>query len=98
MMEKGYQTGNPVVYQDSKGNVGRGLATVASIMPCFPQAVCLLGSAEPVSTAPVFTIIVSLIALLSALFVILSKKYPPKVEQWAYGTIGMILGFWLRRA
>lgn len=67
-------------------------------MSAFPQLVCLVGPAETVSLTPAFTIIVSLIALLSALYVILSKKYPPKVEQWAYGTIGMILGFWLRRA
>lgn len=97
-MEEGHQTGNPVVYQHSNGSVGRGLSTAASIMSSFPQPVCMLGSAEAVSTTSVFTIIVSLIALLSALYVILSRKYPPKVEQWAYGTIGMILGFWLRRA
>jgi hypothetical protein len=98
MKEKGYQTDNLVVSQDSESSIGRGLSTAAISMSSFPQVVCILGSAEAVSTTPVFTIIVSLIALLSALYVILSKKYPPKVEQWAYGTIGMILGFWLRRA
>lgn len=97
-MEKGYQTGNLAVSQDSNGNVGRGLSRATSITSSFVQVMCVLGPAEPVGTTPVFTIIVSLIALLSALYVILSRKYPPKVEQWAYGTIGMILGFWLRRA
>jgi hypothetical protein len=45
---------------------------------------------------PAFSATVSLIVLLAALFVILSKRYPPKVEHWAYATVGTVLGFWLR--
>jgi hypothetical protein len=41
---------------------------------------------------------VSLIVLSAALYVILSGKYPAKVENWAYATIGTVLGFWLRQA
>jgi hypothetical protein len=41
---------------------------------------------------------VSLIVLSAALYVILSGKYPAKVEHWAYATIGTVLGFWLRQA
>lgn len=31
-----------------------------------------------------------------AIFVLLSKRYQAREKQWAYGTLGMILGFWLR--
>ena len=37
-----------------------------------------------------------MIVLIAALYVILSKRYPPKVEHWAYATVGTVLGFWLR--
>lgn len=67
------------------------------ILSC-PRLLYSIGSVEPVAHAPVLTNIVSLIALLSALYVILSRKYSPKVEQWAYATVAMILGFWLRQA
>ncbi|HJX84550.1 MAG TPA: hypothetical protein VJ723_09420 [Candidatus Angelobacter sp.] len=36
--------------------------------------------------------VVILIVLTAALYVILSRKYPPKVEHWAYTTIGVIIG------
>lgn len=41
-------------------------------------------------------VLISLIVLAAALWVILSNKYAPKVEHWAYATIGTIVGFWLR--
>jgi hypothetical protein len=40
-------------------------------------------------------VILSLIVLAAALYVILSKKYEDAAQKWAYGAIGMILGFWL---
>jgi uncharacterized membrane protein YkvI len=38
----------------------------------------------------------SAILLLASLFVILRKDYGPKDKHWAYGTIGTLIGFWLR--
>ncbi len=67
---------------------------IASVL--FPELLSLLVSPSSTRSTEVFTIFVSLVALLSALYVILSNKYPPKVEQWAYATVAMILGFWLR--
>lgn len=67
-------------------------------MRLAPQLLCVVGSAGLLGGTPVFPILVSLIALLSALYVILSREYPPKVEQWGYATVGMILGFWLRQS
>ena len=40
--------------------------------------------------------IVSLIMLGCAAFVILSPRCKPQQKNWAYGTVGVILGYWLR--
>jgi hypothetical protein len=39
---------------------------------------------------------VSLILLPATLFVILSSRYQPKDKHWAYSTLGMVIGFWLK--
>ena len=40
-------------------------------------------------------VILSFIVLIAALYVVLSRKYDESAQKWAYGAIGMILGFWL---
>jgi hypothetical protein len=40
-------------------------------------------------------IIVSIIVLLAGLYVILSKKYPDDTQKWAFGVVGLIIGYWL---
>jgi hypothetical protein len=42
-------------------------------------------------------VIVSLVILGGALFIILSERYDPKDKHWAYGSVGTILGFWLKK-
>jgi hypothetical protein len=42
-------------------------------------------------------VLVSLALLISALFVILSKRYGAGAEQWAYAIITVIVGSWLKR-
>jgi hypothetical protein len=42
-------------------------------------------------------VVVSALLLLAALFVILSKKYDAVAKHWAYATVGLITGFWLKR-
>jgi uncharacterized membrane protein len=44
----------------------------------------------------VMQILVSIVLLVATLFVILSKKYDAKDKHWAYTTIGLIIGFWLK--
>lgn len=39
---------------------------------------------------------VSLLMLCCAAFVILSSRFKPHQKNWAYGTVGLILGYWLR--
>jgi Tfp pilus assembly major pilin PilA len=44
----------------------------------------------------VMQVVVSLVLLSATLFVVLSKKYDAKDKHWAYATVGLIIGFWLR--
>ena len=39
---------------------------------------------------------VSGVVLLAALYVILSGKYDPDYSKWAFGTVGVVLGDWLK--
>ena len=40
--------------------------------------------------------VVSVVMLTSSLFVILSGKYPDSTTKWAYGMVGLVVGYWLR--
>jgi Fe2+ transport system protein B len=40
--------------------------------------------------------VVSMLVSLASIFIILSKKYKAESEKWAYGSLGTILGFWLK--
>ena len=48
------------------------------------------------STRLVMMIIISLVLLLASLLVVLSKKFDESSKRWAFGTIGTIVGFWLK--
>lgn len=39
---------------------------------------------------------VSLIILAVGLFIILSNSYPDAHVKWAFSTVGLVLGYWLR--
>jgi hypothetical protein len=43
-------------------------------------------------------LVISAVLLLAALFVVLTKRYPPQDKHWAYGALGTIVGFWLKGA
>jgi uncharacterized membrane protein len=45
----------------------------------------------------VMKVLVSVVILIAALFVILSKNYDAKAKHWAYGMVGLIMGFWLKQ-
>ena len=38
---------------------------------------------------------ISLVVLAAGLYVVLSKKYSDDVQRWAFGAIGMVVGYWL---
>ncbi len=56
------------------------------------------GAIQPVSADVHLTmqVLISIVLLFSTLFVVLSKKYDAKDKHWAYTTIGLIIGFWLK--
>jgi uncharacterized membrane protein len=45
----------------------------------------------------VIKVLVSVVILIAALFVILSRNYDAKTKHWAYGMVGLIIGFWLKQ-
>jgi hypothetical protein len=45
----------------------------------------------------VMPIVVSIAVLGSALFVVLSGGYAEAEQKWAFGAIGTILGYWLKK-
>jgi hypothetical protein len=42
-------------------------------------------------------IIISVVLLVASFLVVRSPKYGPNDKHWAYGTIGTLVGFWLRQ-
>jgi hypothetical protein len=40
-------------------------------------------------------LVISIIVLVPSFWVILSDKFSPAQKHWAYGVVGMVLGFWL---
>jgi len=53
------------------------------------------GSGVTTSTGEIVQIAISFIVLGAALYIILSKKYPDDTQKWAFGIIGLIVGYWL---
>jgi hypothetical protein len=43
----------------------------------------------------VMRVLISLIVLGSGMYVILSDKYPADTQKWAFGIVGLIVGYWL---
>lgn len=43
------------------------------------------------------SLVITSIVLTAALFVILSKLYDDSAQKWAFGTVGLIVGAWLKR-
>jgi hypothetical protein len=50
----------------------------------------------PFSTRAIVQIAISVLLGALSLVVILSGRYGVKPRQWAYGAIGVLLGFWLK--
>jgi uncharacterized membrane protein len=39
---------------------------------------------------------VSAVVLITSLYVILSGRYPDATTKWAFGMVGLVVGYWLR--
>ena len=48
------------------------------------------------SYAPLMPIVISFVLLAAAFYVILARPYSSQDRSWAYGTLGTVLGFWLK--
>lgn len=83
-----------------------GLFVVAAVVLFFIGEAKQGAMAPPPAPAPevpagmsyplVAQLVISAILLAAALFVILTKKYPPQDKHWAYGALGTVVGFWLK--
>jgi hypothetical protein len=60
----------------------------------IPSGADLIKDKAPVRI--IAQIVLSILLAAVSLLVILSKSYGPKQQHWAYGTIGALLGFWLK--
>ena len=41
-------------------------------------------------------VVISLVVLAVALGVIVSQQFPDDYSKWAFGMVGLVLGYWLR--
>ncbi len=53
-------------------------------------------SVIPSRTITFVRIAISLIVLGAALYVILSQNFPDDSSKWAFGIVGIVLGYWFR--
>jgi hypothetical protein len=45
---------------------------------------------------PTMPVIITAVLLAAALYVILARKFSAQDKNWAYGTLGTLVGFWLK--
>jgi hypothetical protein len=56
-----------------------------------------INGAQPlISLRDLVQLTISALLLAASLFVVLSKRYRPEERHWAYGTLGTLIGFWLK--
>ncbi|HEX4156935.1 MAG TPA: hypothetical protein VHY79_00540 [Rhizomicrobium sp.] len=46
--------------------------------------------------APTMPVVITVVLLVAALYMILARNYSPQDRHWAYGTLGTLVGFWLK--
>jgi hypothetical protein len=55
------------------------------------------GGAGKANVTLIMQVIISLALLAAGLFMVLSATSTPQAQHWGYGTLGSVLGFWLKR-
>lgn len=46
----------------------------------------------------VFSLVLQLIFVAVSFYIILSQKFPSDTQRWAFGTLGLVLGYWLKKS
>lgn len=41
---------------------------------------------------------ITMIVLVASLYIVLADRYPTDTEKWAFGTIGLLIGYWMPAA
>lgn len=67
---------------------------VAFLSPALPPP--LAPATAPVVIA--MRMVITAVVLVSALYVVLSKRYETDTEKWAFGIIGLLIGYWMPAA
>lgn len=83
-----------------------GVITLAGILVLIVWRLTLLGvrpgfppfapGAPPTVLAT--QIAITMIVLVASLYIILTRRYPTDTEKWAFGTIGLLIGYWMPAA
>ncbi|MFZ0137014.1 MAG: hypothetical protein WAK89_08155 [Candidatus Sulfotelmatobacter sp.] len=72
---------------------------IASAMMLFGTS-NMLANADPAMNGPLRRLlmqaVVSLAVLGASLFIILTRGFGPDSKRWAYGSVGMVVGYWLK--
>jgi hypothetical protein len=72
---------------------------IASAMMLFGTS-NMLANADPAMNGPLRRLlmqaVVSLAVMGASLFIILTHGFSPDSKRWAYATVGMVVGYWLK--
>ena len=76
--------------------VYRFLGDRLKYIPVARGDITILASPTPLNLKSFMMGFISVALIGSSLYVILSGKYDEGTQKWAFGTIGSMIGFWLR--
>lgn len=67
--------------------------TLRGLRPGFPP---FAPDASPTVLAT--QVAITMIVLVASLYIVLADRYPTDTEKWAFGTIGLLVGYWMPAA
>lgn len=67
-------------------------------MKTFVNTAGITASTLPIDIRLIMQIVVSALVLVAGLGIILFGNYGPDDKKWAYGAVGLVLGYWLKAA
>lgn len=64
--------------------------TLPGVRPGFPP---FAPDAPP--TVSAIQVAITMMVLVASLYIVLADRYPTDTEKWAFGTIGLLIGYWM---